>query len=339
MRNWSIGWLLPTSTDGKRSSRTRRPRAPAAMARTAIGRFSARPSRRRRGRCRPPRSCSYPAIFSRTIFAVISMPRPAITRTLPIACASGRRCSLSLCSLPLPSRIHRSCPRSATTTKSAATIGCNQTDHSSRIHCRLFAPSSAVSPALVFDRDWASHGNYSVRMRTLRIIFPNTVFFSLHYQNACGSADLPDPAQATLAWLETELAAARQARERVWLVDHIPPGVDGFATLQHGSCPSEIIPMWNQGYAAPFDALLRRNADTIAASFAGHTHMDDFRLLGEANGYYGFTLITPALSPIFGQNPAFRTVVYDPAGPIVDHTTYYLANLEAAAAAGGHRRP
>jgi len=161
------------------------------------------------------------------------------------------------------------------------------------------------------------------------------VFFSLHYQNACGSADIPDPAQATLAWLETELAAARQAQERIWLVYHIPPGVDGYATLQHGSCPGEIIPMWNQGYAAPFNALLRRYADTIAASFTGHTHMDDFRLLGGDDGYYGFTLITPALSPIFGQNPAFRTVVYDPTGTVLDHTTYYLANLEAAAAAGG----
>src|ERR1700738_4121808 len=55
MRNWSIGWLLPTSTDGKRSLRARRPRAPAATARTAIGRFSARPSRRRRGRAGPRR--------------------------------------------------------------------------------------------------------------------------------------------------------------------------------------------------------------------------------------------------------------------------------------------
>jgi sphingomyelin phosphodiesterase acid-like 3 len=186
-----------------------------------------------------------------------------------------------------------------------------------------------------FDRDWASHGNYSVTLGTLRIIFPNTVFFSLHYQNACGSADTPDPAQATLAWLETELAAARQAQERVWLVYHIPPGVDGYATLQHGSCPTQIIPMWNQSYAPAFNALLRRYVDAIAAGFAGHTHMDDFRLLGGGDGYHGFTLITPALSPIFGQNPAFRTVVYGPAGTILDHTTYYLANLEAAAAAGG----
>jgi sphingomyelin phosphodiesterase acid-like 3 len=185
------------------------------------------------------------------------------------------------------------------------------------------------------DRNWMSHGNYSVVVRGLRIVFPNTVFFSLHYQNACGTAAIPDPAEATLAWLETELAAAKQAQERVWLVYHIPPGVDGYATLQHGSCPGAIVPMWNQGYAAPFDALLRRYADTLAASFAGHTHMDDFRLLGAENGYYAFTLVTPALSPIFGQNPAFRTVVYDPAGALLDQTTYNIANLQAASVGGG----
>ena len=63
--------------------------------------------------------------------------------------------------------------------------------------------------------------------------------------------------------------------------------------------------------------------------------MDDFRLIGDAGGFYAFTLITPALSPIFGQNPAFRTVMYDSAGGILDHTTYTLTNLPEATAGGG----
>ena len=62
--------------------------------------------------------------------------------------------------------------------------------------------------------------------------------------------------------------------------------------------------------------------------------MDDFRLLGDNDGYYGFVLITPALSPIYGQNPAFRTVVADAAGRILDQTTYELANLLEAAVGG-----
>ena len=184
--------------------------------------------------------------------------------------------------------------------------------------------------SLGFDRNWMSYGNYSVTVRDLRMIFPNTVFFSANYHNGCGSAAEADPGSATLAWLETELAAAERAQQRVWLVYHIPPGVDGFTTLRRGSCPNAIIPMWKQIYAEPFYALTRKYSDTIVASFAGHIHMDDFRLLGDDNGYYGFVLITPALSPIYGQNPAFRTVTSDAAGGILDQTTYELANLREA---------
>jgi sphingomyelin phosphodiesterase acid-like 3 len=186
-----------------------------------------------------------------------------------------------------------------------------------------------------FDRDWTGYGNYGATVHGIRVLSVNTVFFSPRYRNACGVPGDPNPARATLAWLEAELAAAKQAQAPVWMVYHVPPGIDGLATLQRGACPDEIIPMWDQAYAEPFFALLHRYADTVAASFAGHTHMDDFRLIGDAGGSYAFTLITPALSPIFGQNPAFRTVFYDSAGGILDQTTYDLTNLPEATANGG----
>ena len=178
--------------------------------------------------------------------------------------------------------------------------------------------------------DWTSYGNYSATVpgvRGVRLIFANTVFFSRRYRNTCGAAGGDDPGKATLAWLEAELTAARQAHQRVWLAFHVPPGIDGFATWRQGSCPDHIIPMWADAYAQPVYALLRRYADTVAAAFAGHTHMDDFRLVGDAKGNFGFALITPAVSPIFGQNPAFRTVTYDSAGGILDQAVYDLTNL------------
>ena len=181
-----------------------------------------------------------------------------------------------------------------------------------------------------FDRDWQGYGNYSARAGGIRVLSTNTNFLSVHYRNACGSAADGDPGRATLAWLEAELAAAKEAQERVWLLYHIPPGIDGYATLRQGACPGTMIPMWDQAYAGAFLALLKRYADTVTASFAGHTHMDDFRLIGDAEGRYGFALITPAVSPIFGQNPAFRTFVYDAAGGILDQTTYDLTNLPQA---------
>jgi sphingomyelin phosphodiesterase acid-like 3 len=175
---------------------------------------------------------------------------------------------------------------------------------------------------------------YSVGAGGVRVLSTNTNFFSIRHRNACGSPSDADPGQATLAWLEAELAAAKQAQEHVWLIYHIPPGIDGYATLRRGSCPAAMIPMWSEPYAALFYALLRRYGDTVAASFAGHTHMDDFRLIGDAGGRYAFALITPAVSPIFRQNPAFRTVVYDAAGAILDQTTYDLTNLEETGGAG-----
>ena len=185
-----------------------------------------------------------------------------------------------------------------------------------------------------FDQNWISYGNYTVTVRGLRLIFINTVFLSANYRNACGSTGDADPGSATLAWLQAELAAAEQAQQRVWLVYHIPPGIDGFSTRRRGSCPNTIVTMWKQTYAESFYALMRRYAATVVASFAGHIHMDDFRLLGDDNGYYGFVLITPALSPIYGQNPAFRTIISDAAGGILDQTTYELANLREAAGGG-----
>jgi hypothetical protein len=187
-----------------------------------------------------------------------------------------------------------------------------------------------------FDRDWQSYGNYSARADNIRVLSTNTNFLSIHYRNACGSPADGDPGTATLAWLEAELAAAKEAHERVWLLYHIPPGIDGYATLRQGACPGTMIPMWDQAHAGAFLALVKRYADTVTASFAGHTHMDDFRLIGDAEGRYGFALITPAVSPIFGQNPAFRTVTYDAAGGILDQTTYDLTNFpQATTAAGG----
>ena len=192
---------------------------------------------------------------------------------------------------------------------------------------------SAGGPGL--DRDWQSYGNYSARAGGVRVLSTNTNFFSTHYRNTCGSPADGDPGKATLAWLEAELAAAKGAGERVWLLYHIPPGIDGYATLRKGSCPSMMIPMWDPGYTEAFSELWRRYSDTVIVSFAGHTHMDDFRIVGDAGGRYGFALITPAVSPIFGQNPAFRTVAYDAAGGILDQTTYGLTNFARATGAQG----
>lgn len=186
-----------------------------------------------------------------------------------------------------------------------------------------------------FDADWTALGNYNVahpRLAGVRVIFVDTVLFSRKYRDVCGGGS--DPAGQTLAWLAAQLSAAREAGQKVWLIYHIPPGIDVYATLQHGGCPEAIVPMWASAPAAHFAALMRDFADFIAVSLAGHTHMDEFRLTGAPGAHDGFVLVTPALSPIFGQNPAFQVIAHDAGGAILDRTTHYVANLPAAAAAG-----
>jgi len=64
--------------------------------------------------------------------------------------------------------------------------------------------------------------------------------------------------------------------------------------------------------------------------FAGHDHTDDFRVLHAGETSEQFVLINPPISPIYGQNPAFRVVTFAGGGQLVDQSTYYLTNLQAA---------
>ncbi|HEV2301386.1 MAG TPA: metallophosphoesterase [Stellaceae bacterium] len=182
-----------------------------------------------------------------------------------------------------------------------------------------------------FAGHWRGLGNYAVRLPRLphvRVAGLDTVFFSAHYSAACAGAAKGDPGKASLAWLAGTLAAARRAHERVWLLYHVPPGIDDYATARFGACPQNIVPLWQPAYQTAFAALLKEYADTIAASLAGHLHTDAFRLADRT----ALTLVIPAISPIFGENPGFKTISYDSAGRLDDATTYELPSLSGGAA-------
>ena len=199
-----------------------------------------------------------------------------------------------------------------------------------------------------FAADWKSLGSYTLRPRAVpgvRIISVNSVFFSNRYQAAnfadsCAAVDSKAATQ-TFAWLESTLARAEQNREKVWLMFHIPPGIDGYATMMkyrslskagssHDLCSDAIVPMWKPYWTGLFDHLVADHQNTITAMFAGHDHTDDFRVI-QGNGNHAlFVLIDPPISPIYGQNPAFRVVTFANGGQLMDQSTYYLTNLLAA---------
>ncbi len=184
-----------------------------------------------------------------------------------------------------------------------------------------------------FVPDWTTGRGYDIRnpaVAGLRMVFLNSVYFSPDYRNECGPPGIPDPGMAALDWLEGRLAMAARAREKVWLLLHVPPGANVYIDLHGGGCPDRLWSMWKPVYTRRFLDLMERYGDTIQASFAGHTHMDEFRLLGRGGANRGFVLNTPAISPIFGQNPGFDVYAVNADGSLSDRETWAVVNLERA---------
>src|SRR5262249_27432985 len=86
------------------------------------------------------------------------------------------------------------------------------------------------------------------------------------------------------------------------------------------------VQFWQDRYFTQFLELMRKYGDIVQIALAGHTHMDDFRVLSDTGGASPVVFrITPAISPTFGNNPAFSVLNYDgDSGNLSDIATYYL---------------
>jgi len=194
-------------------------------------------------------------------------------------------------------------------------------------------------------KQWKALGSFNVQHPTLsnvRLISLDSIVFSQKYkqpqQRGC-AANSGTAALALMKWLESNLAAAEKSNKKVWLMFHIPPGIDGYSSgaayeaasksgVQNAAiCEHAIVPMWVPDCTQSFDEWLARYRTTVTAAFAAHTHSDDFRVMRDSGEYL---LMNPAISPVYEQNPGFRVVSYGGDGRVTDYTTYYLTNLKDA---------
>jgi predicted MPP superfamily phosphohydrolase len=152
------------------------------------------------------------------------------------------------------------------------------------------------------------------------IISLNSILFSVNRSNPAAN----DPAEKELIWFEEELKKARRDEQKVWLLLQAPPGANVFASVQTNS----FRPFWKEKYNTRFIELLEAYASEITASFCGHTHMDDFRLLLDTQTKtkaVAFISICPAISPQFGNNPGYRRMTYSrQLFALKDYVVYYL---------------
>jgi sphingomyelin phosphodiesterase acid-like 3 len=195
---------------------------------------------------------------------------------------------------------------------------------------RRLAGADLVEPD--FDDTYAAGGYYAVRHPTVPqtlILVVNDILFSEKYRDACGT-DGQAAAEAMMTWLDNRLAQQRLTGGKVWLVHHLPWGIDPFATVNNkaDTCPAETVPLLKEPYASRFPALVKQYADIVQGVFSAHIHHDSYRLHYDGSQPIAVDKVAPAISPVYDQSPSFLTFTYDTAfGVPTDYSVTYLSNL------------
>lgn len=166
------------------------------------------------------------------------------------------------------------------------------------------------------------------------IIVLNDIFWSIKYDDRCEPKG-GNPGRTMMSWLERELMQAHASGRNAQIIMHVPPGINAYSTSdQGGKCPDRITPYWKEEYSNGFIALMQKYPDVVKFTFSGHTHMDSFVVLRDKENQPAIAAhISPSVSPVFGNNPAFTAYLYDRKdGTILDAATWYLTNLAATQA-------
>lgn len=176
------------------------------------------------------------------------------------------------------------------------------------------------------EADFCTAGYYELPHPVLpneEIIVLNTVLWSRLY-GIIGSK-VAVPGFSEMDWLAEKLNQAETRGHKIILVMHIPPGLDSYSSSRQKGGKT-AIEFWEDAFLTKFCDVTREYGGIIRIALAGHTHTDDFRVLGtKGSSSPVFFRITPSISPIYLNNPGFSVLKYDPkSGDMFDISTYYL---------------
>jgi len=187
-------------------------------------------------------------------------------------------------------------------------------------------------------RTFAMGGYYSAGlpapMKRAKLLVLDDLFMSRRYET-CGGKDDHAPAAAEIGWLAQQLDSARKRGEKVWVMAHIPPGVDAYSTATKGKdiCAGNKPTMFLGSEALA--ETMARFGDVIGLAIFAHTHMDEVRWLAPAGGdakSAGVAIkMVPSISPIDGNDPAFTVATIDAAtATLKDYRVIAAGNMTGA---------
>ncbi len=167
-------------------------------------------------------------------------------------------------------------------------------------------------------RTFAAAGYYSVTlpapMQHTKMLVLDDLFMAKKYATCGGKADAA-PAAEQIAWMKGQLDAARSKHEKIWVMSHIPPGVDPYSTAMKGKdvCKGGTPMMFLSSEALA--ETVAKYGDVVRLAVFGHTHMDEVRLLeskGEGMAERGIPVkLVGSISPINGNAPSFTVASID----------------------------
>jgi sphingomyelin phosphodiesterase acid-like 3 len=134
--------------------------------------------------------------------------------------------------------------------------------------------------------------------------------------------------------LRDELERAREHKEKVWVMGHIPPGIDPFTTILKmrnvcgGRSPDVFLASDDLG------KTIGDFGDVVKLAVFAHTHMDEFRLLKPTSSEIphgaqaGVAVkLVASISPINGNSPSFTVARIEPATAVmVDYKVFEASN-------------
>ena len=127
-----------------------------------------------------------------------------------------------------------------------------------------------------------------------------------------------------LEWLDIQLGIAQTSRKHVWILMHVPPGANSqkMADGTPGQLAEDQVSMnWDQNLQSTFIAKLKKHPGVVTLILAGHTHMDEYRILPSGDVLEQL----PGISPCFGNNPAYKVFKMMPGTFIpVDYESFDL---------------
>lgn len=167
------------------------------------------------------------------------------------------------------------------------------------------------------------YGAYSVKTtQGLRILTFNTDFW--YHSNFLNFINTTNPdVSGTFAFLISELQAAEDANERVWIIGHVLSGWDGSNPLPN---PTNLF----------YQIIDRYSPHVIANVFFGHTH-EDFAYIFYANNGTNQTAdqalttawVGPSITPLTNLNSGYRSYAVDTGDWQIYDAYTFFADVDA----------